>query len=54
MGEKVSFYTLTYNLTGVSIYTNSAHQCVIGVVNTTKDAFLNISSSGVDGKARAF
>ncbi len=42
-----------------TIYTNSAHQCVIGIVNTEKRCWYNISFSGVEGnivegKAHAF
>ncbi len=37
-----------------AIYTNSAHQHVISIVNTEQRHLLNISSSGIDGKTHAF
>ncbi len=52
----VSIYTKCKKpaLLADAIYTNSAHQRVIGTVNTEKRRSLNISFSGVDGKACAF
>ncbi len=35
-------------------YTNSAHQRMIGIINTEKGRMLHISFSGVDGKGMLF
>ncbi len=42
------------NVYGVSIYTNSAHQRVIVLVNSAKGRYICINFSAVSDKARAF